>query len=67
MKMPKEFDTGFDIVFNTIHGKNTMFFCFQEFLGSYHFSSPGSCFTPQLEEVYAAIKRASIKEKPAEE
>jgi hypothetical protein len=45
-----EFDLGFEITFNTQHGKNAMFIIMQEFLGDRH-----------LNAIYDAIKAAKIK------
>jgi hypothetical protein len=59
-----EFDLGFEITFNTQHGKNAMMFCMMEFLGNRHLAGEdGTCFDSTLNKIYRAIKAAKIKEK----
>jgi hypothetical protein len=58
-----EFDLGFEITFNTRHGKNTLFFIMREFLGGWHFQHEnGTCYDRHLNALYKAIKAAKIKE-----
>jgi hypothetical protein len=57
-----EFDLGFEIIFNTQHGKQVMFLIMQEFLGGRHLENKnGTCFDPHLNAIYDAIKAAKVK------
>jgi hypothetical protein len=58
-----EFDLGFEMTFNTQHGKQTMFFIMQEFLGGRHLEhKDGTCYDRHLNAIYKAIKVAKIRE-----
>ncbi|MDR2150114.1 MAG: hypothetical protein LBO67_04735 [Spirochaetaceae bacterium] len=60
----QEFDRGFEITFNTQHGKNVMQLAMMEFLGARHIEGrDATCFEPMLIAIYNAIKAAKIKEK----
>jgi hypothetical protein len=57
-----ENDRGFEIIFNTLHGKNTIFLIMQEFLGGWHLSHEnGTCYDQHLNAIYDAIKAAKVK------
>jgi hypothetical protein len=58
-----EFDLGFEITFNTQHGKNAMFFIMMEFLGGWQLQHKnGTCYDRHLNAIYDAIKAAKIKQ-----
>jgi hypothetical protein len=57
-----EFERGFEIIFNTQHGKNAMFFIMQEFLGGWQLSHENkTCYDRHLNAIYDAIKAARVK------
>ncbi|MDR1301110.1 MAG: hypothetical protein LBK43_01390 [Treponema sp.] len=57
-----EFDLGFEITFNTQHGKNAMFFIMMEFLGGWQLEHEnGTCYDQHLIAIYDAIKAARVK------
>jgi hypothetical protein len=58
-----EFDLGFEITFNTQHGKNVMFFALQEFLGGWQLQHKnGTVYDRHFNAIYAAVKAAKIKQ-----
>jgi hypothetical protein len=58
----EKYDIGFEINFNTQHGKNAMFFIMQEFLGGWQLEHKnGTCYDRHLNAIYDAIKSAKVK------
>jgi hypothetical protein len=56
-----DFDLGFEIIFNTQHGKNVMFLIMQEFLGGWQLEKEGgTCYDRHLNAIYDAIKAAKL-------
>jgi hypothetical protein len=62
LKPPKEFDSGFQITFNSEYGKSDLILDFMEFLGSYGLTKGETCFSPMLRKVYTAMKAGAVKE-----
>jgi hypothetical protein len=55
-------DLGFEITFNTLHGKNAMFLIMQEFLGGWQLQHKnGTCYDRHLNAIYDAIKAAKVE------
>jgi hypothetical protein len=57
-----EYDRGFEITFNTQHGKNALFFIMMEFLGGWQLEHKnGTCYDRHLIAIYDAIKSAKVR------
>jgi hypothetical protein len=67
LKLPKEFDSGFQITFNSEYGKCDLILDFMEFLGAYELAIGETCFSPMLRKVYAAMKAGAVMEEVDDE
>jgi hypothetical protein len=62
MKKPAQFDLGYEIIFNSQHGKNSMILSFMEFLGGYYYPPHiEDCYSSILHGLYEAMKSGKIK------
>ncbi|GHV78588.1 hypothetical protein AGMMS49944_03790 [Spirochaetia bacterium] len=61
MKRPAQFDPGYEITFNSQHGKNVMILAFMEFLGSYYYPPcTENCYSKILRGLYKAMKAGKV-------